>query len=433
MIFAAMLGSNINNYFGGWDPASGQAIALHGNSSSTDLACSTNGQTTPACAFQVPVGAGITGTVTSIASGNDNPSSSTLDVHVAVNGTSAAATVAAAPDGATETGTTATFTVDGHHFNVGDLVTVTGVGAGYDGTWPVASVTSPTQFTVALATSGLAPAGGGTVFLAGGDIPAGPTGAGGGIYWSCNNGASYVEDDSGIADSDKPRVYKLVADRLTYVSQTTARTCPSSGSSVGTYASVMYAALLGGASIYKTTDGGATWAPSNTGLPSGVDVYSIAIDCPATTNGVVSALCPNDQLLYAATSAGVYKSIDAGATWKLDGLEGSAVRAVVTEGAGLGAFLSASPNGAVESGTTATFTGGTHYLNVGDQVTIVGVPVAGYNGTFTVTSVISPDSFTVTLPTTGLAASGGGSEFHTHPRVFAATDQSGGVFQNNVP
>jgi hypothetical protein len=39
-------------------------------------------------------------------------------------------------------------------------------------------------------------------------------------------------------------------------------------------------------------------------------------------------LCNNHDLVYAATSRGLYRSTDAGATWALAGLEGKVVRAV---------------------------------------------------------------------------------------------------------
>jgi hypothetical protein len=66
--------------------------------------------------------------------------------------------------------------------------------------------------------------------------------------------------------------------------------------------------------------------------------------------------------------------------------------------------------GADETGTTVTIaTGSAHTLQVGDTVTIAGVAVAGYNGTFTVTAVPSTRSFTYTNPVSGLARSGGGT------------------------
>jgi hypothetical protein len=69
-----------------------------------------------------------------------------------------------------------------------------------------------------------------------------------------------------------------------------------------------------------------------------------------------------------------------------------------------------SQGGADETGNVVTIaTGNPHTLQVGDTVTIAGVAVAGYNGTFTVASVPSSRSFTYVNPTSGLARSGGGT------------------------
>jgi hypothetical protein len=344
-IFSTLVGQGANNYIGGWDPVSGQAIVLHGNA--VPAACAVNGGAN--CSFPVLVGSGVTGTVASITSGNDSPSATTLDVHLAVTATQ--------PDGSAATGA--------------------------------------------------------------------------GIYWSCDNGNSYVEDDAGMTGSDKALVFKVVADKQTFVTQSTTRTCPTTSNTIAQYASTMYAGLRGGGSLYKTTNGGATWALSNTGLPAGVSVFSIAIDCAATTGGVQGATCANDQLVYAATSAGLYESTDAGAHWALAGLEGSVVHAVVIEASHPSAAIQA--GGASETGNTVTFTVAAHDFHVGDPIVVSGVGVAGYNGSFTVASVISSTQFTVTDASTGLAVSGGGTAFLVTPRVFAATDQLDGIFQTNVP
>ena len=70
----------------------------------------------------------------------------------------------------------------------------------------------------------------------------------------------------------------------------------------------------------------------------------------------------------------------------------------------------ASRGGAEENGNTVTIaTGNAHTLQVGNSVTIAGVGVAGYNGTWTVTAVPTTRSFQYTNPTAGLATSGGGT------------------------
>lgn len=69
-----------------------------------------------------------------------------------------------------------------------------------------------------------------------------------------------------------------------------------------------------------------------------------------------------------------------------------------------------SRGGAEEIGNLVTITTGSgHTLLVGDTVTVSGVGVAGYNGTWTVTAVPSSRSFQFINPTAGLATSGGGT------------------------
>ena len=89
-------------------------------------------------------------------------------------------------------------------------------------------------------------------------------------------------------------------------------------------------------------------------------------------------------------------------------------------------IASANNSGATETGTTVTITlngtpAGT--LKVGSSVTIAGVGVAGYNGTFTVTAVPSATQFQYTNATSGLAASGGGTV--TSPDINPGATQSG--------
>ena len=70
----------------------------------------------------------------------------------------------------------------------------------------------------------------------------------------------------------------------------------------------------------------------------------------------------------------------------------------------------ATTNGATETGSTVTITmSATNDLAVADSVTIAGVSVAGYNGTFTVTKVDSTTQFEYTDAVTGLANSGRGT------------------------
>src|SRR5256714_7497081 len=70
----------------------------------------------------------------------------------------------------------------------------------------------------------------------------------------------------------------------------------------------------------------------------------------------------------------------------------------------------ASPNGATQNGFLVTITTTVaHGLSAGNSVTIAGVGVSAYNGTFPVVAVPSGTQFTYIAGASGLAASGGGT------------------------
>ncbi len=72
--------------------------------------------------------------------------------------------------------------------------------------------------------------------------------------------------------------------------------------------------------------------------------------------------------------------------------------------------IAASPAGATENGFLVTITtASAHGLSAGQSVTIAGVAVAGYNGTFPVVAVPTTTQFTYIAGASGLAASGGGT------------------------
>ena len=112
-------------------------------------------------------------------------------------------------------------------------------------------------------------------------------------------------------------------------------------------------------------------------------------------------------------------------TWTVDSIVSSTKFTYTNPTSGLaasggGTVACSAINGASESGTTATITTTTaNTLVVGDTVNIFGVSVAGYNGTFTVASIVSPTQFTYTNPTSGLANSGGGGV--TSPSIAPTT------------
>src|SRR5260370_9593986 len=72
--------------------------------------------------------------------------------------------------------------------------------------------------------------------------------------------------------------------------------------------------------------------------------------------------------------------------------------------------ISASPNGAIENGFLVTITTTlAHGLSAGQSVTVAGVGVAGYNGTFPVVAVPSSTQFSFIAGASRLAASAGGT------------------------
>jgi CxxC motif-containing protein (DUF1111 family) len=72
--------------------------------------------------------------------------------------------------------------------------------------------------------------------------------------------------------------------------------------------------------------------------------------------------------------------------------------------------IAAAPTGATESGTTVTLTTTmNHGFLAGQTSYVTGVPVSGYDGTFTILSVPTKTTLTYTAGSSGLAGSGGGT------------------------
>jgi photosystem II stability/assembly factor-like uncharacterized protein len=65
--------------------------------------------------------------------------------------------------------------------------------------------------------------------------------------------------------------------------------------------------------VFKSTDGGETWAPARAGLDAapGAAVFGLAIDPK------------NSSTVYAATGAGLFKSTDSAGTWTITGMRNS--------------------------------------------------------------------------------------------------------------
>ncbi|HEX5901552.1 MAG TPA: M14 family zinc carboxypeptidase [Actinomycetota bacterium] len=83
-------------------------------------------------------------------------------------------------------------------------------------------------------------------------------------------------------------------------------------------------------------------------------------------------------------------------------------------------------DGATQTGTTVTITtDDPHGLLVGQEVEIAGVGEWGYNGTFTITTVPTPTTFTYEATTSGLPNSGFGVVFIGNPAIAEGWDDWG--------
>src|SRR3954447_14742482 len=139
-------------------------------------------------------------------------------------------------------------------------------------------------------------------------------------------------------------------------------------------------------------------AASRGGAEENGNVVTIATGNPHT-------LQVGDTVTVAGVAAAAYNG-----TWTVTAVPSSRSFQYSNPATGLptsgGGTVTLAAPGATESGNTVTFrTALAHGRSVGDVVTVSGVGVAGYNGTYTITAVPSPRSFEVTSGTAGLANS----------------------------
>ena len=187
---------------------------------------------------------------------------------------------------------------------------------------------------------------------------------------------------------------------------------------------------------------GGMWFERNAGgaMPAAsvvADVPRIAIlvnsvpSSGADTDGCLSRIFGAANVKYVATTAAT-GSLQTSSTNPLNGFNviynagGTWPSSAATIASNLPATIR--NTGATESGTTVTITmaAGTTLpgtFKAGSSVTIAGVTVAGYNGTFTVASVPSATTFTYTNPTSGLANSGNGTV--TSADIVAGASETG--------
>ena len=166
------------------------------------------------------------------------------------------------------------------------------------------------------------------------------------------------------------------------------------GTSTRNYNVVGSLAIAAGPSGIASTSNGGASEVGNTVTITTTSAHNLSVGNTVTITGV-SAAGYNGTW----TVASIVSSTKFTYTNPTSGLAAS----------GSGSVACSAINGASELGTAATITTTTaHTLTVGDTVNIFGVSVAGYNGSFTVASIVSPTQFTYTNPTSGLANSGGG-------------------------
>ena len=126
--------------------------------------------------------------------------------------------------------------------------------------------------------------------------------------------------------------------------------------------------------VFKTTDGGSTWAA--TGALPPLPVYSLAVD---SGSGIV----------YAGTHVGVYRSVDGGASWISPGLSGWVSAIAVVPGNPATVYAGISPN-SFPWGVFKSEDGGETWTDTGLTEGVVSMSVSGstvyagtINGVFT--------------------------------------------------
>ena len=253
---------------------------------------------------------------------------------------------------------------------------IAGVGVtGYNGTFTILSVPTPTTFTYTDTLTGLANSGGGTATLplvvSGETLTLSGTGI---------NNTGALLDTGGNSTWQAPII---LADNPVLLSPTgTPETTPPANVSIG------------------TTNLGDTLTIN--GVLSQESPLTNLSDSPLALLKVGSGRV---TLAQADTYTG-FTTVVAGAL---------RIQNANALGNPLGSVaIAASPVGAVETAGTTTVTITTTTapataFAVGQSVQITGVGVAGYNGVFTIRSVISTTQFTYTSAQMGLAASGGGT------------------------
>jgi hypothetical protein len=307
-------------------------------------------------------------------------------------GAGGACAIADSPAGATQSGSVVTIkTIFTHGFAIGNSVTITGATvAGYNGTFPIASIPDPNSFTYNTV-AGLAPSGGTTKTI---EDPAGATESGPNVKITTTMPHGLQPGDlvtiTGVSVPGYNGVFKA-AFVPTPTSFIYANNIPNLASAVG------------GIAVYRTGSGGIasaesgtmatirTTAPNGFAIGNSVTITGVAVAGYNGTFTVVSVVPKTNLFTYFNHNAGLAPS----------GMGTAQVGATT-------ANIGHSQPGATQSDSTVTITTTTpHGFAVGDTVMILGVGVSSYNGTFTIVSVTATSFTYDTDP--GLPPSGGGT------------------------
>jgi len=276
--------------------------------------------------------------------------------------------------GATESGSTVTITTSTvNGFSVGQTVLIAGVGvAGYNGTFTITALTSSSKFTYTDPTTGLAASGGGTA-TQNPEVACGSSAVSG---FECDalQTAELYNENTGtftVAGAGSSGLMTTARSGATATLLDNGKVLITGGSSGSSFLSLSPAPAGCGPQGQVAQNTAEIYDPV-------ADTFTATTPIPGCTLGTTPPACTT-------------------------GLPANCPVSSV-------ALIAASPTGATESGSTVTITTTTanNFIN-GQDVEIGSVGVTGYNGTFTITSIVSPTQFTYTALTSGLAASGGGA------------------------
>jgi len=313
-------------------------------------------------------------------------------------------TVSSLPAGASEVGTTATITTTANHtLAVGSTVTIAGVGVnGYNGTFTVTGVPTPSSFTYTAGSSNLVASGGGTAatstvvtsvgLLAG--VSVDPLGTNNTLAWAARlpgaagNGITVAYNDPG---GGAATLGASVAGNAVTINLGRGEVGATGSGIIAQSSSSTVAAITGNNAAISASPNGATES-GNTVTITTTAAHGLAVGDTVNLTGIGVAGYNGNFTVSTVVNTTRFTVLNA-------------TTGLAASGGGNAAKL---VSGASSNGSTATITTtAAHGLSVGQTVTVSGVGVADYNGTFVVTAIPTLSSFTYSLATTAIAAAAG--------------------------